>query len=101
MNRTEFYTEFASYWNDRHDKEMHIPVYRSKELCISVFDFLAECIDKMGEDERVYIKGFGTFRRKTQKARKIGSFLGGTMVVPEKSKIIFEPSVISDAGDEE
>ena len=52
MNRTDFYKMFAAE-NGANQAE-------SKETCIAVFNLLARCIK---ENDRVYIKGLGTFRK--------------------------------------
>lgn len=81
MNRTEFYKMFAAK-NGASQSE-------SKATCIAVFNLLAHCIK---DNDRVYIKGLGTFRKKIYKERKVGNFKGGdTMIIPAHEKIVFEP----------
>ncbi len=89
MNRTDFYKMFAAE-NGANQAE-------SKETCIAVFDLLARCIK---ENDRVYIKGLGTFRKKALKERRVGNFNGGdAIVIPASEKIIFEP--FSGSSDDE
>ena len=81
MNRTDFYRVFAAE-NGANQAE-------SKETCIAVFDLLARCIK---DNDRVYIKGLGTFRKKALKERRVGNINGGgVIVIPASEKIIFEP----------
>lgn len=81
MNRTEFYRAFADYAN--------IPKYKAKEICFEVFDFLAQCIR---ENDRVYIMGLGTFKKKHIKARKGFNIQEERFVdVPSTDKVVFRP----------
>lgn len=89
MNRTDFYKMFAAE-NGANQAE-------SKDTCIAVFDLLARCIK---ENDRVYIKGLGTFRKKAFKERRAGNFNGGdAIVIPAREKIVFEP--FSGSSDDE
>lgn len=81
MNRTDFYKLFAA--------ENNVSQMKSKDVCIAVFDLLARCIN---ENERVYIKGLGTFKKKTVKERRVGNFYGDeALIIPACEKIVFEP----------
>lgn len=84
MNRTEFYRAFADYAN--------IPKYKAKEICFEVFDFLAQCIR---ENDRVYITGLGTFRKKHVDDRKGYNIPEGRFVdIPSTDKVVFKPSAV-------
>jgi nucleoid DNA-binding protein len=81
MNRTDFYKRFAI--------ENDVTQANAKDTCIAVFNLLARCID---ENERVYIKGLGTFKKKMVKERRVGNFYGDeAVVIPACEKIVFEP----------
>ena len=82
MNRTDFYRGFAEEYDTK--------IYEAKDLCFAVFEYLSKCIN---ENDRVYIKGLGTFKKKTTKPHRVGSFAnaGETIVIPPQEKIIFEP----------
>ena len=81
MNRTDFYKQFAA--------ENDISQMKAKDVCIAMFDLLARCID---ENDRVYIKGLGTFKKKTVKERRVGNFYGEeAIVIPACQKVVFEP----------
>lgn len=81
MNRTDFYKRFA----DEYDKSQKF----SKETCIAVFGLLSRCID---ENDRVYIKGLGTFKKKAYKEHKIANpHSGEPMIIPAGERIVFEP----------
>lgn len=80
MNRTDFYKLYAA--------ETGTSQAKSKDICIAVFDLLSRCIE---ENDRVYIKGFGTFRKKILKEHRVGNFKGGeAIVIPAMEKVIFE-----------
>ena len=79
MNRTDFYKMFA--------KENGISQLESKQLCIAFFSLLSRCTQ---DYDRVYIKDFGTFKKKLFKERVVGNFEGGTFMIPQKEKVIFE-----------
>lgn len=79
MNNTQFYRLFAA--------ETGANLEDAKSTCAAVFSLLSKCIK---ENDRVIIQGFGTFKKKTRKARKIGNFTGeGTMILPPKEVIVF------------
>lgn len=81
MNRTDFYKQFAT--------ENNVSQINAKDICIAVFDLLARCIN---ENERVYIKGLGTFKKKIVKERRVGNFHGDeALIIPACEKIVFEP----------
>lgn len=81
MNRTDFYKQFA--------EENEVSQVNAKDTCIAVFDLLSRCIN---ENERVYIKGLGTFKKKMVKERRVGNFYGDeALVIPASEKIVFEP----------
>ena len=82
MNRREFYLAYA--------RENHTSQRYAKQVCSSVLDTLGRCI--VNED-RVYIIGLGTFKKKKLKPRKVGNLHGeGAITIPEKEKIVFEAS---------
>lgn len=90
MNRTDFYKMFAA--------ENDAKLGESKETCCAVFDLLARCIK---DNDRVYIKGLGTFKKKTLKERRVGNLQGGeALVIPASERIIFEPFNGSSEDDE-
>ena len=90
MNRTDFYKQFSA--------ENDVTQATAKDTCIAVFDLLARCIN---ENDRVYIKGLGTFKKKTVKERRVGNFYGDeALVIPACEKIIFEPFNGSSDNDE-
>ncbi len=81
MNRTDFYKMFAA--------ENGISQAESKDICVALFDLLLRCIK---EQDRVYLKGLGTFKKKLFKERRVGNFKGGeAIVIPASEKITFEP----------
>lgn len=83
MNRTDFCKKFA--------KKMEIDPKEAKATCLAMFELLAECIN---EEDRVYIKDFGTFKKKHCPAKKIGNpHTGQPMILPEHTKVTFSSSV--------
>ena len=91
MNRTDFYRGFAAEYDTK--------IGEAKTICLAVFDYLSQCIN---ENDRVYIKGLGTFKKKKTKAHRVGSFAnaGETIVIPPQEKIIFEPFNGKDDADD-
>lgn len=81
MTRKEFYVKYAQVNG--------ISQAKAKQLCKSVFDLLARCIY---EEDRVYIKGFGTFKKKLRAARIVNGIQKTPLVVPEKEEVVFVPS---------
>lgn len=82
MNKVDFCREFSTRNN--------IAFENATKLCSEVFDFLTECI---ATENRVYIHGLGTFKKKTTAERRIGDISKGeTKVIPAKTKITFEYS---------
>ena len=80
MNRREFWIQYA--------RKNGISQAKAKQICKSVFELLAESI--VAED-RVYISGLGTFKKKTIKSHRIKDVNTGEMIeLPEKEKIVFE-----------
>ena len=80
MNRREFWVKYAQK-ND-------ISQAKAEQICKSVFSLLAESITA---EDRVYIAGLGTFKKKTIKAHRIKDVNTGNMIeLPEKEKIVFE-----------
>lgn len=80
MNRREFWVKYA--------QENGMSQAKAEQICKSVFDLLAESI--VAED-RVYIAGLGTFKKKKIKAHRIKDVNSGEMIeLPEKEKIVFE-----------
>lgn len=84
MNRYEFCRKFAEV-ND-------ITISQSTWICESVFDLLSKMIV---EEERVYIKGLGTFKKKRYASRRVCDIRnydsGKTIDVPAQTRIIFAP----------
>ena len=90
MNRTDFFKQFAV--------ENDISQMKAKDTCLAVFDLLSRCIN---EEERVYIKGLGTFKKRMAKERRVGNFYGDeAVVIPACEKIVFEPFNGSSEEDE-
>lgn len=82
MNRRDFWI--------RYSKEMGFSQAVSRPICDSVFALLEKCIV---EEDKVCISGFGTFKKKTKKARRVGNLNGeGCIEIPEKEVIVFEPA---------
>lgn len=82
MNRKEFYRSFAATYGTT--------IYSAKDYCYKMFEHLENCIEEHG---RVYIKGFGTFKKKKIGAHRVGNLAGGDpIIIPEKEKIVFEPT---------
>lgn len=81
MNRHEFCIRFAN--------EMGISQRKAVKACVPVLNLLAKCI---AEEDRVYIVGIGTFKKKIRKPHRIGDMKGGYIDLPEKEIIVFEPS---------
>lgn len=83
MKRRDFMNRFA--------KEAGISQRKGKQLCISLFKTLKDCIEEEG---RVVIDGFGTFKKVMKSEHRVGNFYGDEpIVIPAKEKIVFEPSV--------
>ena len=81
MNRTDFYKMFAA--------ENDVSQMNAKDTCIAVFELLARCIN---EQDRVYIKGLGTFKKKAFKERQVKNLHGSeAVIIPAHKKIVFEP----------
>lgn len=80
MNRHDFSVEYA--------KRAGITQEASAKTCEEVFDLLFDCI---GSNDRVYIKGLGTFTHVTKKPHKVGDFGRGTITIPEREGIKFLP----------
>lgn len=82
MNKTDFYKRFAV--------ETGMSQRDAKAACFAMFDILAQCIN---EEDRVYINGFGTFKKKTVPARRIGNLYGDEPItIPARTKVVFNPS---------
>lgn len=83
MNRKEFCIAFA--------REMGISIEKANRMCKPVLGFLAK---KIYEEDRVYITGLGTFKKKIFSARRVGNIKGGTeaMEIPPTEKITFLPA---------
>lgn len=82
MNRREFWIKYS--------QKTGISQAKSKQICKSVFELLA---DSIVTEDRVYIAGLGTFKKKTIKAHRIKDVNSGEMIeIPEKEKIVFEPT---------
>lgn len=65
---------------------------RRKDAFAIVDDVFAEIRDRVFNDERVQIRGFGTFSKRTRKARTSKSGLTGKDVhIPECTLIHFRP----------
>lgn len=79
MNRREFVEAYA--------KKYHRTKTLSKAVCKEIFEFLHECIV---ENERIYLKGLGTFKRKIQKQRPRYDFKTKQIVdACEVEKLVF------------
>lgn len=82
MNRREFWVKYA--------QENGISQAKAEQICKSVFGLLAESIVT---EDRVYIAGLGTFKKKKIKSHRIQDVRTREFIeVPEKEKIIFEAS---------
>ena len=80
MNRREFWVKYA--------QENGVSQEKAKQICKSVFCLLAESI---ASEDRVYIAGLGTFKKKKVKAHRIKDINTGDMIqLPEREKIVFE-----------
>lgn len=85
MTGKDFYETFA--------KKMGISVSESKEVCGAVFDLLATSISSscLEHNDRIYIKGLGTFKGKEVGAHRVGSLAGGEPhVIPPTRKVQFD-----------
>lgn len=83
MNRSDFCKRFAA--------EMDIDPKEAKKTCMTMFELLARCIR---EEDRVYIKDFGTFKKKFCPAQRIGNpRTGQPMIRPEHTKVVFSESI--------
>lgn len=90
MNGKEFYEQFA-----RRNK---IAIAKSKKLCYAMFDMMSELFGEMEVGDRLCITGFGTFKKKKVAPHTVGDIRnGGTMQVPEGTKIVFEQSYVTKA----
>ncbi len=82
MNKFEFISEYSH--------EYGVTRAMAEQVCDNVFELLSK---KIIEEDRVYLFGFGTFRKKKRKAMKIGNLQGGeALVLPETTKIVFDAS---------
>lgn len=91
MNRTDFYKKFAA--------ENDISQEKAKFLCCAMMDLLYRCIN---EEDRVYIKGLGTFKKKRMNARRVTNINGPGMIdIPERDKIVFEISDVMAVEEKE
>ena len=82
MNRADFYK--------RYSEENRLPMTKTKQICDSVFSLLARSIL---DEERVYIIGLGTFKKKIRKARQVWDInTGKVMDLPDIEKIVFKLS---------
>ena len=80
MNRREFWIKYA--------QENDISQVKAEKICKSVFALLA---DSIVAEDRVYIAGLGTFKKKKIKAHRIKDVNSGEMIeLPEREKIVFE-----------
>lgn len=80
MNRREFWVKYAQV--------NKISQAKAEQICKAVFSLLAECVTT---EDRVYISGFGTFKKKRIAARRIKDINSGEIIeIPEKEKIVFE-----------
>lgn len=85
MNAKEFYEAFAD--------QMDISVTESKEICSAVFELLSASISVLclENDDRLYIKGLGTFKGKEVGAHRVGNLAGGEPhVIPPTRKVQFD-----------
>lgn len=81
MNRKEFCDAYAKTVGSKKVKP-------TKQQCREVLDFLAYCIKN---NDRVYIKGLGCFKKKKMSPRRAGNFYGDEPIeIPACEKIVFE-----------
>lgn len=81
MTRTDFCKQFA--------KENGLTQEQSKAICYSVFNLLARSIRK---EDMVYIKDFGTFRKKIYHPHKYTNLHTGVVnTTEEKERFVFKP----------
>lgn len=82
-NRREFWRKFA---------ERYGITYRdSEKICRDIFEFLGNLLYEEGED--VVITGFGSFKHKTAKPKRVTHpVTGEVMVMPERVFVKFIPS---------
>lgn len=81
MNRHDFSIEYV--------KRTGVTQEASAKTCKEIFDLLFDCI---GSNDRVYIKGLGTFTHVAKKQRRVGNFHSSEPInVPEKEDIKFIP----------
>lgn len=73
MNRHDFSVEYA--------KRAGITQEASAKTCEEVFDLLFDCI---GSNDRVYIKGLGTFTHVTKKPHKVVTLAEGLLLFPRE-----------------
>lgn len=79
MNRRDFCWKYAD--------TAHITVSEAERRCNAIFSLLNRCI---WDNEKVYIKGLGTFTRSIKKAHRIGNVNGeGSVIVPDKEVVKF------------
>ena len=80
MNKTEFARSFAEAYDAK--------IGESYATCSAMFNHLAKCIR---ENDRVYIKGLGTFKKKKHKGFTTKDIsTGNTIEIPDRDKIVFE-----------
>ena len=80
MNRNDLIKELAI----RHD----IPESQAKEICKSILELIANGIET---EERVTLRGLGTFKKIKINPRKIGNINGeGVTILPAGTKIKFD-----------
>lgn len=65
----------------------------SQEICDNFIELLNDCFEDMGEGESLAFYGFGSFKKKHLEPRVVGDLVnGGSMEIPESSKISFKRS---------
>ena len=70
---------------------------RKREVLYIIDNFLDKILDCIKNDEKVEIRGFGTFFNTEKKARKVYSPIAKKIIdVPAKSSISFRPSRVND-----
>ena len=93
MLRKDFYRKFA--------EENNIHINQAALMCDAVFVCLSRCVVK---EDKVFISGFGTFKKKLRKERHGKHPITGLpTVIPEHEELVFSPSplLFSDSEEQE
>lgn len=90
INRKQFGRKFAEKYG--------ITYQDSEQICRNIFELLGELLYEEKED--VVISGFGAFKRKTAKPKKIRHPSTGEMItMPEREFVKFTPSELLEERD--